>query len=207
MTARALHEVTRTLRRHRSAVAGLCAAGAVLTALPLVAPAPAATTTVLVATRDLSPGTPLTEADVRAVAFPEALLPEGALTDRPTAVGRSVGGPVREGEPLTDVRLLGSGLLHRTGLVAVPVRLADGATAALLRAGDRVDVLAASTSSDRPVARAVTVAPAVQVLAVPKDQETTGDGALVVVAATPDIAARLAAAAVTSRLSVTVLAS
>lgn len=202
-----LHDVSRALRRHRSAVAGLCAAGAVLTALPLVAPTPAATTTVVVAARDLSPGTPITDADLRAVALPDALLPEGALTDRSAVVGRSVGGPVREGEPLTDVRLLGSGMLQRTGLVAVPVRLADAATVSLLRAGDRVDVLAASTSSDRPATRAVTVAPAVQVLAVPQGDETNGDGALVVVAATPDVAARLAAAAVTSRLSVTVLAS
>lgn len=201
-----LRDASRLLHRHRGTVAGLCAAGAVLAALPLVAPTPAATTAVLVAAHDLTPGAPLTTTDLRVVALPTALVPEGALTDDEAALGRSVGGPVRTGEPLTDVRLLGSGLLRRTGLVAAPVRLADAATAALLHAGDRVDVLAAATGSDRPVTRATTVAAAVQVLAVPAAQEG-GDGALVVVAATPDAAARLAAAAVTSRLSVTVLAS
>ena len=206
MSGQPLHRASRALRRHRGAVAGLCAAGAVLTALPLVAPPAPATSTVLVAARDLSPGAPLTEADVRAASLPASLVPEGALRDRADAVGRSVGGPVRRGEALTDVRLLGSGLLHRTGLVAVPVRLADGATAGLLRAGDRVDVLAAATGGDRPAVRAVTVAAGVQVLAVPSAEEAS-DGALVVVAATPETAARLAAAAVSARLSVTVLAS
>jgi hypothetical protein len=87
----------------------------------------------------------------------------------------------------------------------VPIRLADSATAALLHAGDRVDVLAAPTGGQAATS-AVTVAAGVQVLAVPAGQE--GDeGALVVVAATPETASRLAAAAVGARLSVTVLAS
>jgi Flp pilus assembly protein CpaB len=201
-----LHDLTRTARRHRAPLAGLLAAGAVVTALPLVAPAPAATTQVLVAARDLAPGTPLTDTDVRTVAVPAALLPEGVLIDSADVLGRSVGGPVRRGEALTDVRLLGSGLLQRPGLVAVPVRLADAATAALLRAGDRVDVLATPTGGDARSTRATVVAGGVQVLAVPTGQEGD-DGALVVVAATTEAAARLAAAAVTSRLSVTVQAS
>ena len=51
---------------------------------------------------------------------------------------------VRAGEPVTDVRLVGAGLtaLLPDGQVAAPVRLADLAVAALVRTGDRVDVLA-----------------------------------------------------------------
>lgn len=200
--SRLLPDLARSARRHRGLLAGLLAGGAVLTGLPLVAPAATPTTDVLVAAHDLAPGRPLTAEDLRTVAVPTTLLPQGALTDSGTALGRSVGGPVRRGEALTDVRLLGSGLLRAPGLVAVPVRLADAATAALLRAGDRIDVLAAATGGDAP-ARATAVAVGVQVLAVPAAQEGA-EGGLLIVAATPETAARLAAAAVTSRLSVTV---
>jgi len=72
----------------------------------------------------------------------------------------------------------------------------------LIRPGDRVDVLAATTSG--PSTAASVVANAVQVLAVPAGGEA--DGALVVLATTPAVAARLAAAAVSSRLSVSVQA-
>jgi Flp pilus assembly protein CpaB len=89
--------------------------------------------------------------------------------------------------------------------VAAPVRLADSATVALLHAGDRVDVLAAPTSSDGPVSSATTVARALQVLAVPAVGDADAEGGLIVLAATPATAARLAAAAVGARLSVTVL--
>ena len=89
-----------------------------------------------------------------------------------------------------------------TGLVAVPVRIADAASAALVTAGDRVDVLAAVSAAGGPPYAQV-VAPEAQVLAVPTAVQDGGDGALIVVAASPAVAARLAAAAVTSRLSLT----
>ena len=119
-------------------------------------------------------------------------------------MGRAVTCSVRRGELLTDARRLGAGLLQGRGLVAAPVRLADPETLALLHAGDHVDVLATPTSSDSAVASATTVAANVQVLAVPPVQDGA-DGGLVVLAATPATAARLAAAAVGARLSVTVL--
>ncbi len=90
--------------------------------------------------------------------------------------------------------------------MAAPVRLADPATAALLRAGDRVDVLGVATDggAGQP---AQTLASGLEVLAVPQSDEGVSEGALVVLGASPETAARLAAAAVTSRLSVTVLGS
>ena len=105
---------------------------------------------------------------------------------------------------MTEIVRLGAGLLQGRGLVAAPVRLADPETLALLHAGDRVDVLATPTSSEAVVRSATTVAANVQVLAVPAVDDSA-DGGLVVLAATPATAARLAAAAVGSRLSVTVL--
>ena len=194
-------DVLLTVRRHRAVLAAGLTAAAVATALPVLAPEPARAFAAVAAAHDLVPGRPLTSADLTTVAL--AALPDGALTAVDEVVGRAVAGPVRAGEALTDVRLLGSGLVRAPGLVATPVRLADPATASLLRAGDRVDVLAAPT--DGAVAEAVTVAAGLEVLSVPATAD--GEGALVVLSATPAAAARLAAAAVGARLSVTVLGS
>ena len=199
-----LAELDHLVRRHRALLAGLLVAGAVATALPVLAPDPPASVRVVAAARDLAPGHPLTDDDLTTVSVPVALAPASVLTAADDAVGRAVTGAVRRGELLTDARLLGAGLLQGHGLVAAPVRLADAETLALLHAGDHVDVLATPTSSQEAAPSAVTVAANVQVLAVPA-VEDGADGGLVVLAATPTTAARLAAAAVGSRLSVTVL--
>lgn len=199
------HELLRQVRRHRGPVAGVLAAVAVLLGLPALAPAAGSQQVVVVAARDLAPGTRLTADDLRTTSLPAAAAPQGVVTDASALVGSTVSGRVREGEALTDVRVLGASLLRAPGLVAAPVRLADAASASLLHAGDRVDVLAATTSSDAAQQAATTVARALQVLAVPAPQDDSGEGGLVVLAASPDAAARLAAAAVGSRLSVTLL--
>ena len=192
------YDASRAARRHRALLAAGLTAAAVATALPVLAPSPAPTTSVVAAGHDLAPGQALTAADLRTVSL--ASPPDGAFTDATVLVGRSVAGPVRRGEALTDVRLLGSGLVRGADLVAAPVRLADPAGAALLHAGDRVDVLAVPTDGSAETAR--TVATGLAVLSVPTADD--GDGALVVLATTPEVAARLAAATVGSRLSVTV---
>lgn len=194
------YDASRAARRHRALLAAGLTAAAVATALPVLAPSPAPTATVVTAGHDLMPGQVLTSGDLRTVALPRATAPDGVVADASTLVGRSVAGPVRRGEPLTDVRMLGSGLVHGTDVVATPVRLADPAGAALLHAGDRVDVLAVPTDGTADTAR--TVATGLAVLSVPTADD--GDGALVVLATTPEVAARLAAATVGSRLSVTV---
>jgi pilus assembly protein CpaB len=188
--------------RHRALVAGGLAAAAVAVALPTVVPAaPAPGVTVVAAARDVPAGTALTHDDLVALALPEAAVPAGALHDAAAVVGRLVAGPVRRGEALTDVRLLGAGLLAVGADVAVPVRLAEPATGALVQAGDTVDVLSAAPEGG---AMARVIASGLTVLAVPDLPDDTGEGALVVLAAQPSAAARLAAAAVTGRLSVTV---
>ena len=202
---RLLREASRATSRHRALLAAGLVAASVATALPSLAPTPAPGVAVLTAARDLPGGTSLAQGDLVHVRLPRALVPAGALLMDGAALGRLVAGPVRRGEPLTDVRLLGAGLLAggRAGVQAVPLRLADAGSAVLIRPGDRVDVLAATTSA--PSTAASVVATAVQVLAVPAAGGET-DGALVVLATTPAVAARLAAAAVSSRLSVSVRA-
>jgi Flp pilus assembly protein CpaB len=177
----------------------------------MLAPPPASGVNVLVATRDVPAGAVLAEADVRRVQRPTGAVPSGALARARQATGATVSSAVRRGEVLTDARLVSTGLLRGLdgGLVAAPLRLADGATAALLRPGDVVDVLAAGADG-APEARLV--ASAVRVLVVPRTAPDrlglgTGEGALMLVATTPQTAARLAAAAVSDRLSIVIRGS
>lgn len=195
-------DLVRALARHRRLLAAGLAAGAVATALPVLAPPAPPGTTVVVAARDLAGGTLLTDALVRRVQLPEAVVPAGALPPGESLAGARTSGPVRRGEPLTDVRLVGPGLLAASGdpdLMAVPVRLADVASAGLLRPGDRVDVVAAGTAPEG-AGDAQVVAAGVAVLSVPQ-QEPAAEGALVVLAVSRSTALRLASAAVTSRLT------
>lgn len=194
------HDLLHAVARHRVLLAAGLAAASVAAGLAAVAPAPAPTVSVLTAARDLAPGAVLGADDVVAAAVPRALVPTGALTDLAATAGRLLAGPVRRGEPLTDVRLLGAGLLPPGDQLAVPVRLAEPATGALVQAGDRVDVLSAAPEA----AAAEVVATGLAVLSVPDVADAAGEGALLVVAASRATAARLAAAAVGGRLSIAV---
>lgn len=199
----ALEDVRRAVARHRLLLSAGLAAAAVAAGLTAVAPAADPGVVVLTAARDLVAGAPLSPEDLVAVALPAAAVPSGALADADAALGRLVAGPVRRGEPLTDVRLLGAALAGG-GQVAVPVRVAEPATAALVRAGDLVDVLSASPEGG---AVAATVATGLRVLSVPALGDDAGEGALLVLSADRGSAGRLAAAAVTGRLSVVVAGS
>ncbi len=190
--------------RRRLLAAGL-AAVAVVAGLRAVTPAPAATVSVWAAAHDLAGGRPLTVGDLRRVALPTGAVPAGALRATADVVGRLLAAPVRRGEPLTDVRLLEPALLAalpEPGLVAVPVRVADGsAAAALVGPGDVVDVLAAGDPTAGGARDATTVAAGVRVLAVPAAAGRDGDAGLVVVATTDRQAAALAQASASARLS------
>jgi Flp pilus assembly protein CpaB len=130
--------------------------------------------------------------DLRDVSAPAQLVPDAAL-DRTAAVGQVLLAPVAAGETITSARLSGSGLLVGTApdTVALPVRLADPAAAALLVPGDRVDLLATSASdagSDgvRVVGRDLVVLHSPGVHSDEREVMATDDllGGLVVVAAT-----------------------
>jgi Flp pilus assembly protein CpaB len=155
------------LAAHRRLLAALLAGLAMLAGIAAVRPPAPATVTVLVAARDLAAGAALTLADLRSAALPPGAVPEGALRPGAAVLGRLVAGPVRRGEPLTDVRVLGPALLAAAArgpdVVAVPVRFADAGAVTLLRPGDRVDVLAAppatSALAGMPVAPGMAGAP------------------------------------------------
>ncbi len=215
----------RVIRRHRRLLAAGLAASAVMAAVAAVSPDQPETATVLAAAGDLRGGTMLTAQDVRAVAVPVTVTPAGAFRPGEQVAGRLLAAPLRRGEILTDVRLVGPTLLDGyrspgSELVATPVRIADAGAVNLLSPGARIDVLAAGAQDMGGDATARVVAAGVRVLAVPRpadDAEATGfsslnsspiaaplgEGVLVVLATTPDVASQLAQATVNSRLSVT----
>ena len=138
--------------------------------LHVVQPPPPATEDVLVAARDLPAGAVLEPDDVRTAAYAAGTAPDGLVAD---PVGRALTGPVRRGEPVTATRVVEPGMLgQHPDLVAVPVRIPDATTVALLRVGDRVDLVA----TDPAAGHAVRVASRALVLALPTEPETLSGG-------------------------------
>lgn len=103
-------------------------------------------TDIVVAARDLAPGIELSVDDVRLETHTATTIPDGSQTELATVVGATLAGPVRSGEALTDVRLLGPRLAESTAgpdARIVPLHLEDTALLDLIRPGDVVDVLGA----------------------------------------------------------------
>jgi Flp pilus assembly protein CpaB len=186
--------VRRAVLARRRLLAGLLTAVAVAAGLHAARAAPPPEVQVLVAARDLPAGTVIAAGDVRRAAFAPGSVPEGVAR---APAGRTLAAPLRAGEPLTDVRLVGPALTDGyPGLVAVPVRLPDAGMAGLLRVGDRIDLV----SADPQGRSAETIAADVPVLALPDTPTEVGaaglTGRLVVVGAHSGEVARIADASV-----------
>ncbi len=165
-------EVRRRVLRRRRLLAALLIAAATAITLRTLAPPPPTTTTLQVAARDLPAGRALQSGDLVSVSVAPDVVPEGVAKD---PVGQRLAAPLRAGEPVTDVRLVGPDLAAGlpAGTVGVPVRLTDAGQVALLRAGDRIRLLATDpqAGSTTELAREATV------LAVP-EPSSASDGAL-----------------------------
>ncbi|OIN80004.1 SAF domain-containing protein [Mycobacterium malmoense] len=150
---------------------------------------------VVVAARDLRPGTALTPDDVRLEKRLATTVPDGSQADLGVVVGAMLASPTRRGEVLTDVRLLGSRLAEAVvgpkagpGARIVPLHLADSALIDLVRIGDVVDVLAAPANDAQaaaPAASRVLATDAVVVLVSAKQKVQGADGDRVVLVALP----------------------
>jgi hypothetical protein len=142
--------------------------------------------------------------DLRLVDRVVDAVPTGAVGSAPAALaGRTLTGPMRAGETLTDWRLVESLPVEAVphGQVLTAVRLADPAALALLEPGRRIDLVAADPTGE--VAAAVVASDAL-VIAVPETDEATvglAGGPVVVLAVSESTAVRLADAAVRSSLS------
>ena len=208
--------VRRWLRRHRRPAAALLLALAAGLSVHAVAGEPPPGVAVAAAARDLPAGQVLRADDVAVVELPASLVPDGTLASG-EATGRALSSAVRRGEPLTDARLVGPDQLAAAppGTMAVAVPVAEPATLAMVRPGDTVALLAASSVDgqldgaapepahvvvEQAVVLAQPVTPAGGLLDAP-----TGGGPVLVVAVSRDEALRLADASANLRVSVAIL--
>jgi len=196
----------RGLAIRRTVAAALVLLAVVLALRPAAGPPVAR---VVIARADLAPGTVLGPVDVELRPVDTAVVPKGAVADVGAVLGRRPDGPVRTGEILTDVRLVGreaaiaaAGTADAAG---VPVRLADAAVAVLLRPGAQIDVVGAGPASAPGDAGepAIVLAERAVVLDVLPATERTGAGPVVLVALPGPVAARVAAATLGQEVTVT----
>lgn len=169
-----------------------------LATLRSLAPPEPPSVAVTVAARDLAAGTVIAPRDTTVTVLPDGAAPDGAVAD---PVGETLAAPVRRGEAVTDVRLAGQSAGRAVdGLVASPVRLPDADAVALLRPGDRIDLVA----TDARRGRTTTVAVGALVLAVPEAGDAvTGPlgGRIVVLGLPPAAVEQVQGAAVAMFLS------
>ncbi len=162
--------------------------------------------TVVVASRDLMPGTELTADDVRLETCSAPTVPDGSQTDIGAVVGSTLAGPARRGEVLTDVRLLGRRLAESAAgpdARIVPVHPADSALIDMVRPGDIVDVVAATEGSTQATPHVVaTDAIVVSVSAKPKAQSANSER-VVLVALPASSATAVAGAALVATVTLT----
>lgn len=128
--------------RARHALVALGCAGALLVCARALAPPPPPTVDVAVTARAVPAGRAFDDADLRTVAWPVHLAPADVLPVA-DAYGRAGVVDLPAGVPLLAALLAGDryDVEAPAGTVVVPVRLADPAVTALLRPGDRVDLV------------------------------------------------------------------
>ena len=137
-----------------------------------------ATRGVVVAAADLPAGRSLVTGDLAVAQVPAGVLPAGATDDPDEFLGRALAAPMARGEALAGHRL--TDLPEWSvppGTMPLPVRFADAGAAALLAAGQRVDVVAASgpgLDGATPFASAELVATDILVLAVMTADQGSG---------------------------------
>ncbi|KZF03805.1 MAG: SAF domain-containing protein [Rhodococcus sp. (in: high G+C Gram-positive bacteria)] len=161
---------------------------------------------IVVAARDLTPGVRLDTADVEYRNYDPSTVPDGTLSEFENVLTHTVAGPVRAGEPLTDVRLLSSRLaesvISEPDARVVPVRLSDAGVTELLRSGDTVDVLTVGEGDDDRVARVLATKAVVVLVSAESAQQRNADR-VVLVAMSAEDATAVAAASLVSALTVT----
>ena len=178
----------------------LAVLAAVLTGLAAAAPEGPPTVTVTRTAAALEGGTRLGSDDLEVAQIVASDAPDDVVADPAALVGRTLAAPVPRGQVLTERAVVSA--RASPGRVLAPLRLADAEAAALLRAGDVVDVLAADPQAEH----AFVAGRRVRVVTVPAPTESTAGsdpgGALVLVEVDPETAQVLARAAVSATLTV-----
>lgn len=177
-----------------------------LASLHVLRPPPPQTTSVVVARTDLVAGSTVHSGDLARRDLPAAAVPDGSVRTTEGVVGRTLSGPMRTGEVVTDYRLVRPGLLagYPPGSALSTIRVTDAATLTGVRVGDVVDVVGADPAARTPP-RVVARSAAVVSLPHRDDDEDLSredrSGAVVTVAVPESAALALAGAAVSARIS------
>lgn len=188
-----LRSLLRRLGHHRRTLAAIATALGVLTLVQALTPAPPATTPVVVAAAELTGGRTLTEPDLTVVDMPIELVPDSASADPTTLTGQILTATTPRGVPVTSQSVLSPRALA-PGRSVAPVRFADAGLVRVIRAGDRIDIIAAGPD----IGPDAVVAEDVRVVTIPDAETDTGFGAasstqgvLILVEASPDEATAL----------------
>lgn len=120
----------------------MAAAVAVLALYSALNPSSDTGTSVVAMAREVAPGALISEGDLEIRSVPPDLVPERAVTDPGDAVGRAASGGLTRGSLLTEASLVVPRADAVPGTVIAPVKVRDADVVALLRPGDRIDLLA-----------------------------------------------------------------
>lgn len=168
------------LWRWRFVLAAALFGAAATLAVHVLRPPPPPTVDVAVTARPVAAGTQLTREDVVMRAVAATIAPPGAARTVRDLLGRTAVVGLPAGAPLHAALVSDDGISAAAppGTVVVPVRLSDDAVAALLRPGDRVDLLAGTTSGVEPAAEPRYLARDALVLPVPSGRAPAAAGGL-----------------------------
>ncbi|MBK5217040.1 MAG: pilus assembly protein CpaB [Propionibacteriales bacterium] len=189
----------RFMFRRRRPLAALLVFLALLSALGALRPQVSGDS-VVVASRDLVAGDNLLAADLTTISWTGGDAPGGSSSSIADFLGETVASPVRKGEPLTDVRVLGPGLLDGYGpsTVVTTIRIADSAALTGLRSGDAVALI----GTDPETAAASVISRDVHLLSTPAADPERADQGVSIQVVTPERdALRLAEVSMDSRLT------
>ncbi|MGJ3188942.1 Flp pilus assembly protein CpaB [Paenarthrobacter sp. FR1] len=185
----------------------LCVAAGIV--VQQLTPASEQRVSVLVAARDLPTGAVLTASDFTRASMPPDLAISGTLVDAEALVGRQLASPLGKGQAPAESNLLGPGLLTGApvGTAAVPLRMADPSSIQLLSPGQLVTVVLTAAGSYDESRQSQVLAGPVPVLWTSSQGGKTGEwlgtsdtDGLVVVAADPQQAEKLAGASTQGKL-------
>lgn len=147
--------------------------------------------------------------DLEEVQIPPGMMTSGSVQKSGDVTGKQLAAPLRKGQLVSDAQLLGPGLLAGTppGSAAVPLRMADPSSIQLVSPGQLVNVVLTRANGYDQQSPSELLASAVPVLWTSgqggKTDQWLGTGetdGLIVVAADPEQAARLAGASTQGKL-------
>lgn len=191
--------IGRFVIHHRRVIAACFAGLAVLFALSALKPSTPGTP-VVVARHDLLSGASLRADDLRTVTLPSGSQASHSWSSPDELVGRRIAAPLRQGEVLTDFRLLEPGLLagYDKGLVLSTISISEPAQLASLRVGDHVNVVGSDPQGE---AGSTIIARRAVIVSLPRP--TDRDESVALALAVPEeVALQLATAGLRARMSV-----